>query len=160
MLHLDDVASHDELFAWTGRLLAQVIEPFRRGESARYAPYDWRARRFGAPRPLPAAPVVVIEGVGAGRRALRPYLACLLWMDVPAEVAWARGRARDGEEQREFWDGWVSAEVAHFAEDPSRPHAGLLVRQLKEGYEVLEGPLGEPGPDRNVTHREGPPAIW
>ncbi len=160
MLHLDDIASHDELFAWTGRLLTQVIEPLGRGESARYTPYDWRARHFGPPRPLPAAPVVLVEGVGAGRRALRPRLACLLWMDVPAREAWARGRSRDGEEQRDFWDGWVAAELGHFAEDPSRPYADLLVRQLQQGYEVLRGPLGELGPHQDVTHREGPTSMW
>ena len=160
VLHLDDVASHDELFAWTGRLLAQVIEPFRRGESAHYTPYDWRARRFGPPRPLPAAPVVLMEGVGAGRRALRPHLAHLLWLEVPREEAWARGRSRDGEEQRAFWDGWVRAEAEHFAEDPSRPYADLLVGQLAVGYEVLPGPVGGPGRHGDVTHREGPPAMW
>ncbi|MFV0137160.1 uridine kinase [Streptomyces sp. HMX87] len=137
VLHLDDVASHAELFDWTGRLLSQVIEPLSHGESAHYAPYDWRARRFGPPRPLPPAPLILLEGVGAGRRALRPHLAALLWMELPAEEAWARGRARDGAEQREFWDRWVPAERAHFTDDPSRPFADLLVRQRKEGYEVL-----------------------
>ncbi|MGW1273296.1 uridine kinase family protein [Streptomyces sp. NPDC002491] len=160
VLHLDDIASHDELFSWTGRLLSQVIEPFGRGESARYAPYDWHAHRFGRPRTLPAAPVVLVEGVGAGRRVLRPYLACLLWMDMPPEESWARGRARDGEEQRAFWDGWVPAEARHFAEDPSQPHAALLVRQLELGYEVLPGPARGSGPHRDVTHREGPPMMW
>ncbi|WP_426569853.1 uridine kinase family protein [Streptomyces canus] len=160
VLHLDDIASHDELFAWTGRLLTQVIEPLHRGETAHYTPYDWHARRFGPPRPLPPSPVVLVEGVGAGRRALRPYLAHLLWMEVPREEAWARGRSRDGEAQREFWDGWVPAELRHFAEDPSRPYADAVVRQLNEGYEVLPGPRGTRSPDDSVTHGEGPPAMW
>ena len=85
---------------------------------------------------------------------------CLLWMDVPPEESWARGRARDGEEQRAFWDGWVPAEVRHFAEDPSQPHAALLVRQLELGYEVLPGPARASGPHRDVTHRDGPPMMW
>ncbi|WP_130444678.1 uridine kinase [Streptomyces sp. BK239] len=160
VLHLDDIASHDELFAWTPRLMAEVIEPLGRGETAHYSPYDWRARRFAPPRPLPPAPVVLMEGVGAGRRALRPYLARLLWMEMPPEEAWARGRARDGEEQREFWDGWVRAELRHVVEDPSRPHADALVRQLGEGYEVLPGPAARSGPDRDVTHREDPRSMW
>jgi uridine kinase len=145
VLHLDDLASHTELFDWTGRLRDQVIEPLGRGESARYRPYDWRARRFGPPRALPPAPVVLVEGVGAGRRALRPWLAALLWLELPPEQAWARGRTRDGEEQREFWDGWIPAERRHFRHDPSRPHADLLVRpgqEGQEGYEMLPGPAG------------------
>ncbi|MCI3277410.1 uridine kinase family protein [Streptomyces cylindrosporus] len=159
VLHLDDIASHDELFAWTDRLLTQVIEPLSRGESAHYAPYDWRARRFGPPRTLPCAPVVLVEGVGAGRRALRPYLAHLLWMELPREDSWTRGQLRDGAEQREFWARWVAAERRHFAEDPSRPFADLLVRQCEKGYEVLPGPGTTVGPDQPLTHGDGPSAV-
>lgn len=158
VLHLDDVATHEELFGWTERLLSGVIEPFGRGEPARYAPYDWTAREFGPVCELPAAPVVLLEGVGAGRRALRPWLARLLWMELPHEQAWARGRRRDGEAQSEFWDGWVRAERRHFAEDPTRPFADHVVRQCPEGYEVLPGPAGTAGPDQFVTHRDGPSA--
>jgi len=159
VLRLDDISGHDELFDWTGRLRTQVIEPLSRGGTAHYAPYDWHARRFGPPRPLPPAPVVLVEGVGAGRRALRPWLAHLLWMELARDEAWARGRARDGEEQREFWDGWVRAEQRHFAEDPSRPFADLLVRQCAKGFEVLPGPAGANGPDHFVTHGDGPSAM-
>ncbi|EFL30793.1 para-aminobenzoate synthase [Streptomyces viridochromogenes DSM 40736] len=159
VLRLDDIASHDELFDWTGRLFDQVLEPLTHGRTAHYAPYDWRARRFGPRRPLPPAPVILVEGVGAGRRALRPHLALLLWMELPCEEAWARGRARDGEEQREFWNGWVPAERRHFAHDPSRPFADLLVRQQEKGFEVLPGPAEAVGPDHPLTHGDGPPAV-
>ncbi|NNN34070.1 hypothetical protein HLK59_27650 [Streptomyces sp. S3(2020)] len=159
VLHLDDIARHDELFGWTGRLLTQVIEPLSRGETAYFAPYDWHTRRSGPPRALPAAPVVLVEGVGAGRRALRPHLARLLWMELPQEESWARGRSRDGEEQREFWAGWVRAEAGHFTDDPSRPYADLLVRQGQKGYEVLPGPAGTVGPDQEITLGDGPSAV-
>ncbi len=160
VLHLDDVASHEELFAWDRRLLAEVVEPLARGRTAHYAPYDWRAQDFGPARALPPAPVILVEGVGAGRRALRPFLAQLLWMELPREEAWTRGRSRDGEEQREFWAGWVEAERRHFAADPSRPYADLLVRQVEQGYEVLPGRKETAGPHRSVTHRDGPSAVW
>jgi hypothetical protein len=159
VLHLDDIATHDELFSWTERLLRQVIEPLDGGGTAHYRPYDWRARHFGPVRALSPAPVILIEGVGAGRRALRPHLARLLWMELPHEKAWTRGRSRDGEEQRAFWAGWVEAERRHFAEDPSRPFADLLVLQRSEGYEVLRGPGGSPGPDQDLTHSDDPSAV-
>ncbi|MFF1599712.1 MULTISPECIES: uridine kinase family protein [Streptomyces] len=159
VLHLDDIATHEELFGWTRRLLRQVVEPLSRGETARYVPYDWSARAFGPVRELPPAPVILLEGVGAGRRALRPYLARLLWMELARDEAWTRGRRRDGEAQSAFWAGWVAAERQHFVEDPSKPFADLLVRQCSEGYEVLSGPTGTAGPDQPLTHGDGSSAM-
>ncbi|MCH0542215.1 hypothetical protein I3F58_22220 [Streptomyces sp. MUM 203J] len=134
VLHLDDIACHEELFAWTARLRAEVLGPLSRGEVAGYRPYDWTARRFGPPRRLPPAPVVLVEGVGAGRRALRPHLARLLWMERAPEDSWRRGRNRDGVAQAAFWEGWTVAETRHFARDPSFPHADTLIRECHEGY--------------------------
>ncbi|MFJ1609144.1 uridine kinase [Streptomyces sp. NPDC088253] len=159
VLHLDDIATHEELFGWTQRLLRQVVEPLSRGETARYAPYDWTARAFGPVRELPPAPVILLEGVGAGRRALRPYLARLLWMELARDEAWTRGRRRDGEAQSAFWARWVAAERQHFVEDPSRPFADLLVRQCSEGYEVFSGPTETAGPDQLITHGDGSSAM-
>jgi uridine kinase len=159
VLHLDDIATHEQLFAWTERLLRQVVEPLSRSETARYAPYDWTAHAFGPVRELPPAPVILLEGVGAGRRALRPYLARLLWMELAYDEAWTRGRRRDGEEQSAFWAGWVAAERRHFVEDPSRPFADLLVRQCPEGYEVISGPTETAGPDQPITHSDGSSAM-
>ncbi|WP_055536221.1 AAA family ATPase [Streptomyces alboniger] len=160
VLRLDDIASHEELFDWTERLGRQIVGPLSRGETARYATYDWTERRFGpAEESLPPAPVVIVEGVGAGRRALRARLAAVLWMDVPREEAWRRGRHRDGAVQRDFWDGWEPAELRHFAEDPSRPFADLLVRQCPEGYEVLPGPSGTPVGTQIVTQGDGSSAV-
>ncbi|MFB7582077.1 uridine kinase family protein [Streptomyces hydrogenans] len=155
VLRLDDLATHEELFAWTARLRAQVLEPLERGATARYRPYDWDLRRFGPARELPPAPVVLVEGVGSGRRELRPHLAWLLWMERAAAASWERGRHRDGPEQAAFWDGWVVAETRHFAEDPSRPFADTLVRERDEGYDWLPGPAVTAGPDQIITHRDG-----
>ena len=82
---------------------------------------------------MPCEPLVLVEGVGAGRAALRPLLSRLLWMDLDRESSWARGRRRDGPALSPFWDRWVRAESMHFAADPSRKHAGLLVRELPGG---------------------------
>ncbi|OON82035.1 uridine kinase family protein [Streptomyces tsukubensis] len=141
VLRLDDLATHEELFEWTARLEEQVLGPLSRGERARYTPYDWVARRFGPEeRVVEPAPVVLVEGVGAGRRAVRPWLARLLWMDLATGTSWARGRLRDGPELTGFWNGWERAEARHFALDPSRPYADFLVRQFPAGYEVVNGP--------------------
>lgn len=102
-----------------------------------------------------AAPVVLVEGVGAGRAEVRPFLAWLLWMEREPEESWVRGRHRDGPEQAAFWDGWTLAETRHFAENPSRPFADTLVREGRERYDWLPGPSVTAGPDQIITYRDG-----
>lgn len=156
VLRLDDLATHDAFFDWTGRLADDVLAPLSRGASARYAPYDWTLRRFRTPRALPPAPVVLVEGVGAGRAAVRPWLARLLWMDRDAGESWQRGRERDGSGLSDFWDDWTRAETRHFAADPSRPYADLLVREWQEGYKWLPGTSATARQDDTVTHGDRP----
>ncbi|MFG2599973.1 uridine kinase [Streptomyces sp. NPDC048462] len=156
VLHLDDLASHAEMFDWTDRFRSQVAGPLSHGEPARYEPYDWTARHFGPPRTLEPAPVVLVEGVGAGRRALRPLLAHLLWMDLPAAESWERGRRRDGPALTAFWDDWTTAESAHFSADPSRASADVLMRQLPVGYEWLEGSGATARASHSVTQSDHP----
>ncbi|GGZ88249.1 uridine kinase [Streptomyces subrutilus] len=157
VLHLDDVATHEELFAWQDRLRAQVLEPLAAGRAARWTPYDWVAREFGPPRVLEPAPVVLVEGVGAGRRALRPCLARLLWMETPRAASWGRGRLRDGGELSAFWDGWERAERAHFSHDPSRPYADTLVHQSGTGYEWTSGAGATAGTTGSLTEGDDLP---
>ncbi|WP_051837436.1 AAA family ATPase [Streptomyces sp. NRRL WC-3742] len=127
VVHLDDLATHEELFGWTHRLREQVIAPLAAGREARHGVYDWTLRRFAGTAVVPPAPVVLVEGVGAGRRAVRPWLARVIWMELDAASARRRGELRDGPELADFWAGWARAESAHFAADPSRPYAATRV---------------------------------
>ncbi|BAJ26985.1 MULTISPECIES: hypothetical protein [Kitasatospora] len=142
VVHLDNLATHREPFGWTERLRAQVLEPLARGAAGRHAVYDWSAGAFGGDREVPVAPVVLLEGVGAGRRAVRPHLAALLWMELDQAAARARGELRDGPELAEFWAGWACAEQAHFAADPSRPHADVRIDGVTG--RILRSTLSEP----------------
>ncbi|MGK4584610.1 uridine kinase family protein [Kitasatospora sp. HPMI-4] len=145
VVHLDDLATHAEPFGWVERLRTEVLEPLAAGRMAEHRVYDWTLRRFAEHRRVPPAPVVLIEGVGSGRRELRPRLAHLIWMELDAAAARERGERRDGPELAEFWVGWAAAEQRHFAADPSRPYANLRVDGLTG--RILFTTLGEPLPD-------------
>lgn len=142
VVHLDDLATHREPFGWTGRLREQVLEPLAAGRDAEHRVYDWTLRRFAGTAAVPAAPVVLVEGVGAGRRAVRPWLARVIWMELDAASARRRGEERDGPELAEFWAGWARAESAHFAADPSRPYAATRVDGVTG--RIAPGTVGEP----------------
>lgn len=137
VVHTDDLATHEEPFDWVERLFAQVLTPFAAGREARHEVYDWTARDFTGHRSVPAAPVVLLEGVGAGRRDLRPRLALTLWLEVDRPTARERGLRRDGPALAHFWTGWSAAEDTHFAADPTRPFADLLVHQSPDGYRAF-----------------------
>jgi uridine kinase len=153
VVHSDDLATHEEPFGWTQRLAGQVLEPLRRGRAARHGVYDWTARAFRGEREIPAAPVVLLEGVGTGRAELRPLLALVLWLEVDPATARERGLRRDGPELAHFWTGWNRDEDAHFAADPTRPFADLLVHQTPDGYRAVAGPGGRAVPAPG-DHRE------
>jgi hypothetical protein len=128
VVHLDDLATHQEFFAWTARLRGEVLAPLAEGRPVRHRVYDWELARFDAVRELPPAPpYLLLEGVGAGRSAVRPRLAALLWMELDAETARARGEFRDGPALAEFWSRWAAEQNEHFRVDPSRPFADYLV---------------------------------
>ncbi|WP_406211347.1 hypothetical protein OH807_34705 [Kitasatospora sp. NBC_01560] len=142
VVRLDDLATHAEPFGWTEPLRRQVLEPLAAGRDAEYRVYDWTLRRFASTAVVPLAPVVLVEGVGAGRRAVRPWLARLVWMELAAADARRRGEERDGPALAEFWAGWARAEAAHFAADPSRPYAGTTVDGVTG--RITPSTVGEP----------------
>ncbi|HET7667585.1 MAG TPA: AAA family ATPase [Mycobacterium sp.] len=128
VIHTDDFASHDEPLAWWPRMLHDVIDPLLRGEPASYQPYDWVNRRR-ADETVTVEPndVVIIEGVGATRKAWRDRLALRIWIDCPRDIRLARGIARDGEELREFWIGWMKAEDAYLESEQPQLYADVVV---------------------------------
>jgi uridine kinase len=128
VIHTDDFASHDVPLEWGPRMLHDVIEPLLRGEPASYRPYDWDNRR-PADDIVTVEPdgVVIIEGVGATRKAWRDRLALRIWVDCPRDIRLARGLARDGEEFREFWMDWMAAEDAYLEAERPQLHADVVV---------------------------------
>jgi len=127
VVHTDDFATHDEPLEWWPRMLAQVIEPLSNGEAATYRAYDWVNRRLGDELTIQPAAVVVIEGVGATRKAWRDRLALRVWIDADSDLRLRRGLDRDGEELAEFWRGWREAEGRYEAEENPIAHVDLVV---------------------------------
>jgi uridine kinase len=123
----DDFASWDEPLDWFPRFSAQVIEPLAAGRTGRYQRYDWVQRQLAEWRDVRPDPIVVIEGVGAARSALRGRLAFAIWVETAADLRLARGIERDGEDLRGFWDSWIKAENAHYAADRTLGRADLIV---------------------------------
>jgi uridine kinase len=103
-----------------------ILEPLSRGESGRYCRYDWPAGEYRESRVVDPAPLLVLEGVGAGNLAWSRLVSTLVWVEAPAGVRLARGVARDGEHERAHLVVWSQDEERLFAEQDTRARADLV----------------------------------
>lgn len=129
VVHMDDLyLGWDGLDAAVALLTAEVLEPLAAGRPARYRRFDWAAGRRGEALEVPAAPVLVVEGVGCGSRAPAAHVDVLVWLDAAPAVRFARGMARDGETYRPHWLRWAAQEDVLFAAEGTPARADVLLR--------------------------------
>jgi uridine kinase len=132
VIHTDDLLDGwDDQFTFWDRLEKHVLGPLRRGETACYQRYQWHTGTFDpVPVRLDPAPVVIVEGVSAARRAIRPELSLAVFVTAPAPLRLDRVLTRDGDDSlafRAYLERWRDAEDRHFAEDETAKHAALVV---------------------------------
>jgi hypothetical protein len=88
IVHTDNVAWYECAFNWVGLLTSGVLEPVRRGEAVAFCPPAWDARsREGAIEVPAGIALLLVEGVGSGRRSLAPLLDAVVYVQRDAEVS-------------------------------------------------------------------------
>jgi len=110
------------------RLRAEVFDPLLLEREARYAAWDWDARRPGDERAIVPAGVVVVEGVCALHAMFRGDYDVRVWVEAPYETRLARGIARDGEAARATWvEQWMPMEDRYVERDDPVSCADIVV---------------------------------
>lgn len=155
VVHTDEVAWHHGFFDWDGLLVDGLLAPLARGDGVAFRPPGWVEHgRSGAIEVASSVGVVLVEGVGASRRSLVPWLDAAVWVQSDAEEAYRRGIERDvrlgrtPEEAVAFWEEWMAHEVPFLAADrpweradvvvcgtPQMDVAGILVSPARAGRE-------------------------
>jgi hypothetical protein len=118
-VHTDDVAWWHACFDWSELMVEGVLEPLWRGEAVAYRPPAWDARDRPGAIDVPAgASVVLVEGVGAGRRQTAHLVDAVVWVQCDLEVRARRDEARiaAGEVPRDVVEQWMWEEVPFVAD--------------------------------------------
>lgn len=113
VVHTDDVAWHHSFFDWSDLLIDGILKPLHRGDDVRYRPPGWQTHgRPGAIAIATGLNLVIVEGVGAGRTEVMPWIDRSIWVQSDLDEAERRGIARDGGTQaaRDFWHEWLAQE--------------------------------------------------
>jgi hypothetical protein len=114
VVHTDDIAWRQAVIDWAYLLERGVLTPLRAGRSVAYRPPRWEEHdRPGAIEVPASAPLVLIEGVGAGRRALAPLLDAIVYVQSDLDEIERRTAVRvaAGETTPENYVAWMAEEV-------------------------------------------------
>jgi len=104
---MSDAAVVDAVIDWE-RLRDEGLLPLRAGHPATFLPYDWNANdgRLAPPRMIPAAEVIILEGVYAARPELADLIDLAIYLGADPGLRadrYAEREADDPEWQR-FWE--------------------------------------------------------
>ena len=130
IVHTDDIAWWHSRFGWDDLLIEGIIEPLLSGHNISYQPPAWSARgRTGAIDIPAAADVVIVEGVGAGRSSLVPWLDAVIWVQSDLDVSEHRDAARveAGEVDLQGYHDWMAEEVPFLAAERTWERADVVV---------------------------------
>jgi uridine kinase len=156
VIHTDDIAWHHSRFDWSELLARSVLQPIRNGQPVDYRPPGWESHgRPGVIEVPTGLDLVIIEGVGAGRRELAHLLDAVVWVQSDYAEAERRGIARDvasgvnGDRvaAASFWHSWMAEELPFLEHQRPWERAAVIVAGtplLAHGDRqvVLAPPLG------------------
>jgi cytidylate kinase len=127
VVHMDDLFEGWDGLPRVDAQLRGLLEPLGRGGPGRYRRWDWHADGWAEEVVVEPAPLLVLEGVGAGSLVTVPWVGVLVWVEAPRDLRRRRGIERDGETFAPYWERWAAAEVDHFARHRTRERADLVL---------------------------------
>lgn len=134
IVHMDDLyrgwgdALTEQL---TSTLKEQILTPMGLGKAGGYRAWDWHRDRLGEVRTIPRHPFLILEGVGASQRVVRPFAATMVWIEISPSQGLDRVLRRDShfvedlEEYRKRMLSWQGEELLHFERENTFDTADL-----------------------------------
>ena len=130
VVHTDDIAWCQAVLDWDGLLADGILRPVRAGRAVAYRPPQWEARgRPGAIEVPESCTLLIVEGVGAGRRELSPLLDAVVWVESPPADVESRNEVRvaAGETTPENYALWMAEERPFVAAQRTWERAAFVV---------------------------------
>jgi uridine kinase len=118
VVHTDDLGWDYSFFGWVDLLIEGVLRPVRANGVVDYRPPGWETHGRAGSIIVPApCEVLIVEGVGASRLEVWPWLTASIWVQSDIDESQRRGIARDGdtEETRNLWAEWLREENVFLA---------------------------------------------
>jgi hypothetical protein len=96
VVHTDNIAWQHSRFGWADLLIDEILVPVRQGRAVSFRPPRWVEHdREGCIEVPAGCPLLVVEGVGAGRREVTHLTDALIWVQSDDRETERRVVARD-----------------------------------------------------------------
>lgn len=120
VVHMDDLYGGWEISEGFTARLAALVKDFKAGRPHQLEIYDWHMKRFTSQRTVSPCDILIIEGVGAGQRAIRGDLNALIWLEIDDDQGLERVLSRDGREIEEQMVRWQQLQQEHFLREETK----------------------------------------
>jgi phosphoribulokinase len=122
---LDAKEGYRQYYDWE-RLLRDVLEPLRRGDSARYQVYDWEGNRLGVWLYASAAQIVIVEGCYSSRPEFGAIIDFTVLVEADPRMR-AKRQAKRGDASTAWLARWDAAERHYLSATRLRKRADAIV---------------------------------
>jgi hypothetical protein len=131
VVHTDDIAWYHSRFGWADLLVDGILTPARGGGAVDFKPPRWTEHGRGGSIKVPAAcRLLIIEGVGAGRREAAHLVDALVWVQSDQNEARRRSLARVGQpggpDSVDDLRAWMAEEDPFLADQRPWERANLI----------------------------------
>ncbi len=130
VVHTDDIAWRQAVLDWTDLLVEGVLTPARSRVPVAYRPPRWdEGDRPGAIEVPADCTLLIVEGVGAGRRDLAAYLDAVVWVEAPPDDVEQRNaeRVAAGETTPANFAAWQAEEDPFVEAERTWDRAAFLI---------------------------------
>jgi len=131
VVHTDDIAWYHSRFGWADLLVDGILTPARGGGAVEFQPPRWTEHgRAGSINVPVGCRLLIIEGVGAGRRETAHLMDALVWVQSDQSEARRRSLARVGQpggpDNIDDLRAWMAEEDPFLADERPWERADLI----------------------------------
>jgi uridine kinase len=129
VIHMDDLYDgwDNALGLQLSESLRHIVRTHQSGKEVSFSRYDWAISSFKDAQAIPAADLIILEGVGSGQSLIRDELAALLWIDIDHAEGLQRVISRDGDSIESQMRKWLSQQEQHFAREGTQNAADFVL---------------------------------
>jgi uridine kinase len=129
VIHMDDLYDgwDNALGPQLSETLHHIVTTHKSGKEVSFSRYNWAESSFTDTHAIPAAELIILEGVGSGQGAIRDELAALIWIDIDHSLGLERVISRDGQSIKAQMQKWLAQQEQHFAREGTQNAADFIL---------------------------------